>query len=180
MAIEAAKGSFDEGVKTLETYTGAHVPKRQFEELTIRAAQDFEAFYADRQSHACEPPGNGSVLVLTVDGKGVTMLPEDLREPTRKAAAERNEAFTARLGRGRRLNAKRMASVAAIYTVESFVRTPEQILPEQSRRKWRYAPGRNRNVSGQASNAPPRKSSRRCSQKQRIATRTGRSNGWLW
>ena len=131
VAIEAAKGSFDEGVKTLETYTGAHVPKRQFEELTIRAAQDFEAFYADRQSHACEPPGNGSVLVLTVDGKGVTMLPEDLREPTRKAAAERNEAFTARLGRGRRLNAKRMASVAAIYTVESFVRTPEQILPEQ-------------------------------------------------
>lgn len=131
VAIEAAKGSFDEGVKTLETYTGAHVPKRQFEELTIRAAQDFEAFYADRQSQACEQPGNGSVLVLTVDGKGVTMLPEDLREPTRKAAAERNEAFTARLGRGRRLNAKRMASVAAIYTVESFVRTPEQILPEQ-------------------------------------------------
>ena len=167
VAIEAAKGSFDEGVKTLETYTGAHVPKRQFEELTIRAAQDFEAFYADRQSQACEQPGNGSVLVLTVDGKGVTMLPEDLREPTRKAAAERNEAFTARLGRSRRLNAKRMASVAAICLC-------------RSRRKWGYVPGRNRNVSGQASNAPPRKSSRRCSKKQRIATRTGRSNGWLW
>jgi hypothetical protein len=28
-------------------FTGAHVPKRQFEELVIRAAQDFEAFYAD-------------------------------------------------------------------------------------------------------------------------------------
>jgi hypothetical protein len=50
VAIEAAKSSFDEGIKTLEMYTGAHVPKRQFEELVIRAAQDFEAFYADRQA----------------------------------------------------------------------------------------------------------------------------------
>jgi len=28
VAIEAAKNSFDEGVETMETYTGAHVPKR--------------------------------------------------------------------------------------------------------------------------------------------------------
>jgi hypothetical protein len=35
------------------------------------------------------------------------------------------------LGRGRRLNAKRMASVATVYTVQPFVRTPEQVLPEQ-------------------------------------------------
>src|SRR5262249_49111195 len=44
VAIEAAKSSFDDGVETLEAYTGAHVPKRQFEELGIRAAQAFEAF----------------------------------------------------------------------------------------------------------------------------------------
>ena len=44
VAIVAAKSSFDEGMKTLEGYTGAHVPKRQFEELVIRAAQDFRRF----------------------------------------------------------------------------------------------------------------------------------------
>ncbi len=93
VAIEAAKSSFDEGVKTLEVYTGAHVPKRQFEELAIRAAQDFE-------------------------------------EPTQRAAAARAKTFTARLGSGRRLHAKRMAAVAAVYTVAPFVRTPEEILPE--------------------------------------------------
>lgn len=130
VAIEAAKSSFDEGVKTLEVYTGAHVPKRQFEELVIRAAQDFEAFYAKRQAGARADPHTGSILVLTVDGKGVVMRPEDLREPTQRAAAARAKTFTARLGNGRRLHAKRMASVAAIYTVEPFVRTPEQILPE--------------------------------------------------
>lgn len=130
VAIEAAKSSFDEGIKTLEMYTGAHVPKRQFEQQVIRAAQDFEAFYADRQTRARADPHTAPILVLTVDGKGVVMRPEDLREPTQRAAAARAKTFTARLGGGRRLHAKRMASVAAIYTVEPFVRTPQQILPE--------------------------------------------------
>jgi hypothetical protein len=134
VAIEAAKSSFDEGVKTLEVYTGAHVPKRQFEELVIRAAQDFEAFYAKRQAARADPH-TGSMLVLTVDGKGVVMRPEDLREPTQRAAAARAKTFTARLGSGRRLHAKRMASVAAIYTVEPFVRTPEEILPQSPTRQ---------------------------------------------
>lgn len=129
VASEAAKSSFDEGVKTLEAFTGAHVPKRQFEELVIRAAQDFEAFYADRQTRARSDPHSGSILVLTVDGKGVVMRPEDLREATQRAAAARAKSFTARLGSGRRLHAKRMASVAAIYTIKPFVRTPEEILP---------------------------------------------------
>jgi hypothetical protein len=133
VAIEASKSSFDEGVKTLEAFTGAHVPKRQFEELVIRAAQDFEAFYTDRQSRARADPHTGAVLVLTVDGKGVVMRPEDLREATQRAAAKRVETFTARLGRGRRLHAKRMASVAAVYTVERWVRTPEEILPASER-----------------------------------------------
>src|SRR5205085_720004 len=61
------------------------------------------------------------------------MRPEDLREPTQRAAAARAKNFTARLGGGRRLHAKRIAAVAAIYTVEPFVRTPEEILPESPR-----------------------------------------------
>jgi hypothetical protein len=73
--------------------------------------------------------------VLTVDGKGVVMRPEDLREATRRAAAERRQTFTARLGRDRRLHAKRMALVAAIYTVQPFVRTPEEILPAEMPRE---------------------------------------------
>lgn len=129
VAIEAAKSAFDEGVKTLEAFTGAHVPKRQFEQLVVRAAQDFDAFYTHRQTRARADPHTGPILVLTVDGKGVVMRPEDLRDATRHAAATRADTFTARLGPGRRLHAKRIASVAAIYTVERFVRTPEEILP---------------------------------------------------
>jgi len=128
VAIEAAKNAFDEGVETLECYTGAHVPKRQFEELVACAAQDFEDFYEQRQAYSRAAPDTGSILALTVDGKGVVMRPEDLRDATRRAAAKRDKRFTARLGQGRRLHAKRMASVAAVYTIQPFVRTPEDIL----------------------------------------------------
>ena len=143
VAIEAAKGAFDEGIKTLERYSGAHVPKRQFEELVMRAAQDFEAFYEERQRGAHADAETGPILVLTVDGKGVVMRPEDLRAATRRAAAERARSLTARLERGRRLHAKRMASVAAIYTVQPFVRTAEEIFPaseEPRQAPWRPRP----------------------------------------
>jgi hypothetical protein len=129
VALEAAKGAFETGVETLGTYTGAHVPKRQFEQLVVRAAQDFDAFYRARQAEATAASATGPILVLTVDGKGVVMRPEGLREATQKAAATRSTTFTARLGRGRRLHAKRMAAVAAVYTIEPFVRTPEAIFP---------------------------------------------------
>ncbi|HXO35594.1 MAG TPA: hypothetical protein VN901_24920 [Candidatus Acidoferrales bacterium] len=99
VAIEAAKGGFDEMVQALEEFTGAHVPGRQFEELVIHAARDFEAFYADRQKRARADPHIGPVLALTVDGKGVLMRPEDLSEATQRAAAKRAESLTARLGR---------------------------------------------------------------------------------
>ena len=129
VAIEATKGSFEEGIETLKTYTGAHIAKRQFEELVQRAAQDFEAFYEERQKAAVAEGQPGPILVLSIDGKGVVMRPEDLREETRRAAATREQTWTARLGGGGRLHAKRMAAVAAVYTVQRYVRTPEQILP---------------------------------------------------
>ena len=71
VAIEAAKNAFDEGVKTLETYTGARVPKRQFEELVAHAAQDFDDFYEMRQQHSRSAPHRGSIVVLTVDGRAL-------------------------------------------------------------------------------------------------------------
>ena len=53
----------------------------------MRAAQDFDAFYAERQRRAHADAETGPILVLTVDGKGVGMRPEDLRTATRRAAA---------------------------------------------------------------------------------------------
>jgi hypothetical protein len=50
VAEEAAKSSFDETLESIGKNTGGHVPKRQVEELVMRAAQDFDAFYQTRQA----------------------------------------------------------------------------------------------------------------------------------
>jgi hypothetical protein len=128
-AEEAAKTSFDETVKTLERTTGAHVPKRQTEGIVRRAATDFDAFY---QTRAVADPtvaeNTGPIMVLTADGKGVVMLTKDLRELTRKKAEANTHKMWGRLSSGEKKNSKRMATVAAVYTIEPFVRRPEDII----------------------------------------------------
>jgi hypothetical protein len=124
VAEHAAKTSFEDTVETVARYTGAKVAKRQVEQLVERAAVDFDAFYQLRQAVAA----TGPILALSVDGKGIVMRPEDLREQTRKAAQQRAHRMDKRLSKGEKKNAKRMATVAAVYTIAPFVRTPEQVV----------------------------------------------------
>jgi hypothetical protein len=98
----------------------------------MRAAQDFDAFYQTRQALPGEGQGAGSVLAISVDGKGVTMRTQDLREQTRKAAEARTHKMGTRLSKGEKKNAKRMATVAAVYTIAPFVRTPEELVGDSS------------------------------------------------
>jgi hypothetical protein len=70
--------------------------------------------------------------VTSVDGKGVAMLTRDLREQTRKAAEARAHKMGKRLSKGEKKNAKRMATVATVYTVAPFVRAPEDVVAEAS------------------------------------------------
>jgi hypothetical protein len=132
VAEEAAKSSFDETLESIGKNTGGHVPKRQVEELVMRAARDFDAFYRTRQALPGEGQSAGSVLAISVDGKGVTMRTRDLREQTRKAAQARTHKMGTRLSKGEKKNAKRMATVAAVYTIAPFVRTPEQLVGDSS------------------------------------------------
>jgi len=130
VAEEAAKNAFDETVETVAKTTGGHVPKRQVEELAKRAAQDFDAFYGMRQCNPGPDEATGPVLVITADGKGVVMHEEDLREQTRKAAKKRKQKMGKRLSKGEKKDSKRMATVAAVYTTDTFERTPEDLVAE--------------------------------------------------
>lgn len=125
-AEQAAQVSFDATVQFLTQQSGQELGKRQVEELVQRAAMDFYSFYAQRSAET--EATSSSVLVLSADGKGVVMLPRDLREPTRKAAQRRTPKFGQRLSKGEKRNAKRMATVAAVYTVAPWVRSPEQVV----------------------------------------------------
>jgi len=128
VAEEAARSSYNETLEMICKTTGGHVPKRQIEELAIRAARDFDPFYQRRHGQAAMVEDSGPILVISADGKGVVMRPEDLREPTRKAAEARRHKMDTRLSKGEKKNAKRMATVAAVYTIMPFVRRPEDLI----------------------------------------------------
>ncbi len=137
-ALEAVRGSYDDGVAALAVATGARVAKRQFEGLAIRAAQDFDGFY--ERTMANNPAvETGNILVLTSDAKGIVMRFEGLRPGTQKAAKQSEHKLTTRLSKGEKANRKRMATVCAVYTVKPWVRTPTSIV-EQMRGAQAPAP----------------------------------------
>ena len=128
-AIEAARGSFDAAVEAIERSTGTEVPKRQAEELVERAAQDFDAFY--QRPEAAEAAANEKeLLVLSLDGKGIVMRREDLREATRKAAESAEHKLGRRLSKGEKKDRKRMATVAAVYDLTPQARRADDVLAE--------------------------------------------------
>ncbi len=123
----AARMSFDEALEQVGSLTGAHVPKRQAEQIVQRAARDFEAFYA---SAAPEPKGPTSdLLVLSFDQKGVVLRREDLKAATQKAAARISSKMDTRRSKGEpKRGRKRMAAVAAVYTVAPYTRTAKDVI----------------------------------------------------
>ncbi len=129
VAVEAAKNACDDVVATLTTTTGAHVPKRQAEPLVVRAAQDFEGFYATQR---CATPEEVQetrpVVVLRVDGKGVPRRTADRRVETRQAAEAHQAPRGSRRPQGERGQTKRLATVATVSTMAPWVRTPAAIM----------------------------------------------------
>ena len=125
VAEEAAE--FDKVVEALSKTTGAQVGKRQVEELVGRAAQDFDAFYQERQAGALQESESGPILAISVDGKGVVLRGEDLREATRQRAEASEHKRQKRLSKGEKRHAKRMATVAAVYSLE---KRPEEVIEQ--------------------------------------------------
>jgi len=126
VAKAAARMSFDEALEVVGSSTGAHVPKRQAEEAVQRAAKDFGAFYTGTEVDFDGP--TSELLVLTFDQKGVVLHKEDLTEATRKAAETARYKMDTRLSQGEKRGRKRMATVAAVYTVAPYMRTAQEVI----------------------------------------------------
>ena len=125
---------------------GIDVPRRQCEQLALRMAQDFDAFYREREPPANDTADASTLLVLSTDSKGVRMVPRGLREATRKAAA-REAASHVRgdpmAARQQRPHDRRMAVVTAVWDQPRCVREAseivEQFKPAAQRRTPRKA-----------------------------------------
>jgi len=125
LSKEALRGSFDDAIEVITETTGGSIPKRQSLNLARDAAQDFECFY--QQKRFKKPEETSNLLVLTFDGKGIVMRPDSLREGTKKAATKEKK-LGSRLSPGEKKDRKRMAQVAAVYTVQAHMRSAESVM----------------------------------------------------
>jgi hypothetical protein len=129
-AAEAVRGSFADAREAITRSCGEAPGKRQVEELVARAAVDVDAFYRQRRPG---PRESEALLVLTLDAKGIVMLPADLRKATLRNALKKEAAggqrLDSRLSSGEKKGRKRMAEVAAVYDALPVPRLPLDVIP---------------------------------------------------
>ncbi len=125
-ALEAPRSSFEDAQAAIVRQTGQQIGTRQLRALTLAAAHDIDAFYAQRERTA---PDGEDLLVLSCDAKGVVMRPEALREQTRTQAQGTSSKLKTRLSKGEKRNRKRMAEIASVYELTPEPRTAADILP---------------------------------------------------
>ncbi|MFF4625841.1 ISKra4 family transposase [Nonomuraea jabiensis] len=135
--IETVRGSFDAALAAITTRCGQVIGKRQIEQVVARAAADVDAFYATRTVLPCTA---STVLVLSVDGKGIAMRPEALRPATAKAAARARATFRTRLASGEKPARKRMATLGVVYDAEPAPRRPHDVIAVPGGRAGRRRP----------------------------------------
>ena len=111
--------SYEESRRKVEKILGIGQSVRSLEQMSVSMAEDVSAF----QASAPKPPAEeeASILVLTADGKGV---------PMRRDATQDPPAIRGRRKKGEKANKKRMACVGGVYTIDPFVRTPEDVVDE--------------------------------------------------
>ena len=125
LAIDAARGSFGAACAAVARATGVTVGKRQAQQVIRRAAADFGAFYRDRPLPGAAP---GTVLGLSCDGKGIVMLPDQLRRKAIRKARKGSHKQEGRLSRGEVRSHKRMAEVGAVFDIVPVPRTAASIM----------------------------------------------------
>jgi len=118
------QNSFEESASSVQRILGIGQSVRTLEHMNQSMAGYVEGF-RESQSVPVERE-EGALLVVAVDGKGVPMRrkkgdakPENPRHPKK----------------GEKRNKKRMACVGAVYTIERFERTAEDVIDEALRKK---------------------------------------------
>jgi hypothetical protein len=116
---QAALGPFAAARETLAEWSGVSMPKRMVETLAVEAAQDVAQFYGHKILGP-DPP-TSEVLVCTADGKGVPLRHGNLRVRPRRGQ------------KGPKPGGKKMATVAAVYTIAPYPRSPHEVVREVHR-----------------------------------------------
>src|SRR5438094_9056909 len=112
------KESFAEASNSLEMLLGLRLGSRTLEQLNQTLGAYATPFRATIETPSADE--EGPLLVVTADGKGV---------PMRRPAAPGPKPHHRRT-KGEKANKKQMACVGAVYSIEPFVRKPQNIRDE--------------------------------------------------
>ena len=121
-----------EAVRKLETILGLEIAVKASEDLNREQACDVEPY--QNNLSVPESTEEGPILVVTADCKGVPLVrsalpPDEATENPLPALANQ------RRGKGEKANKKKMAAVGAVYTIDSFVRTADEVIDEVMRKQ---------------------------------------------
>jgi hypothetical protein len=121
-----------ESIGKLATILGVEITVKASEDLNREQACDVEPF--QNELPVPEPTEEGPILVVTADCKGVPLVrsalpPEEATETPLPALANQ------RRGKGEKANKKKMAAVGAVYTIDPFVRTADEVIDEVMRKE---------------------------------------------
>ncbi len=130
------KNSFEESVQTLHDWLGVNPNVRNAESINRRMAQHAESYRRSQPPPPAEE--EGEVIVVAGDGKGV---------PMRRSLAER-VGPSKRRGKGEKKNKKQMSYVGAVYTIDGFRRTPDDVIDEVAREEFAKGRPQPRHVFG--------------------------------
>ena len=117
------KESFHEATSDLRQLLGLAPSERTAEQMNQRMATHVEAFEMQRAAPPAEE--EAEILVATADGKGV---------PMRRPLEERIRRGPRRV-KGEKANKKQMAYVGAVYTIDRFRRTADEVVEEIARKQ---------------------------------------------
>ena len=123
-----------EAIRKLETILGLEITVRASEDLNREQASDVEVFQ-DRLP-VPDAAEEGPLLVVTADCKGVPLVRKAL-PPDEETDTPLPTLANPRRGKGEKANKKKMAAVGAVYTIEPFVRTADDVIEEVMRKKAR-------------------------------------------
>ena len=125
-----------EAIRKLETILGLEITIRASEDLNREQASDVEVFQ-DRLP-VPNTTEEGPLLVVTADCKGEHPGAQGL-PPEEETDTPLPTLANPRRGKGEKANKKKMAAVGAVYTIEPFVRTADDVIEEVMRKKARNA-----------------------------------------
>jgi hypothetical protein len=107
-------GAYSKGLGVVARLLGLTLPELALETCVAEHSQTVKAYYA--QKAAFPITEEGSILVAQADGKGVPMVGRETAD------------LKVRRGKGDKKTRKKEAIATAVYTIEPYYRTPQEVV----------------------------------------------------